>query len=52
MASGYFENRACGLYQPHCPRSALAPLLGVDLHTADLFEAPEVTHALSMYYDT
>lgn len=36
MASGYFENRACGLYQPHCPRSALAPLLGVDLHTADL----------------
>ena len=36
MASGYFENRACGLYQPNCRRTALAPLLGVDLHTADL----------------
>lgn len=36
MASGYFENPACGLYQPNCRRTALAPLLGLDLHTADL----------------
>ena len=36
MASGYFENRACGLYEPNCRRTALAPLLGLDLRTADL----------------
>ena len=36
MASGYFEDRACGLYEPNCRRTTLAPLLGLDLHTADL----------------
>jgi D-alanyl-D-alanine carboxypeptidase len=36
MASGYFENAACGLYRPGCRRATLAPLLGADVRTADL----------------
>ncbi len=36
LASGYFHNPDCGLYQPDCSESALAPLLGQDMRSADL----------------
>ena len=36
MSSGYFENPACGEYQPNCKVSGLAPLLGKNMLHADL----------------
>lgn len=36
MASGYFDNPECGLYEPHCKESALAPLIGRDMRAADV----------------
>ncbi len=36
MTSGYFENPECGLYEPDCSESSLAPLLGYDVRTADV----------------
>jgi D-alanyl-D-alanine carboxypeptidase len=36
MPSGYWEDPACGLYQPDCRRTTLAPLLGMDMRTADI----------------
>ncbi len=36
MSGGYFWNRACSLYQPHCRKSQLAPLIGRNLQRADL----------------
>jgi D-alanyl-D-alanine carboxypeptidase len=36
MASGYFNNPDCGLYEPDCKQSTLAPLIGRDMREADL----------------
>jgi D-alanyl-D-alanine carboxypeptidase len=36
MASGYFNNPDCGLYEPGCKQSALAPLIGRDMRKADV----------------
>jgi D-alanyl-D-alanine carboxypeptidase len=36
MASGYFNNPECGLYEPGCKTSALAPLIGRDMRDADV----------------
>jgi D-alanyl-D-alanine carboxypeptidase len=36
MASGYFNNPDCGLYEPDCAESVLAPLIGRDMRTADV----------------
>jgi D-alanyl-D-alanine carboxypeptidase len=36
MASGYFNNPDCGLYEPGCKESTLAPLIGRDMRTADV----------------
>lgn len=36
MASGYFEDPACGFYEPDCEETALAPLLGQDMRRADV----------------
>jgi D-alanyl-D-alanine carboxypeptidase len=35
-ASGYFNNPDCGLYEPDCKESTLAPMIGRDVRTADL----------------
>ena len=36
MASGYFNNPDCGLYEPNCKESTLAPMIGRDVRTADV----------------
>jgi D-alanyl-D-alanine carboxypeptidase len=36
MASGYFNNSECGLYEPDCKTSTLAPLIGRDMREADI----------------
>ena len=36
MASGYFNNPDCGLYEPGCKEATLAPLIGRDMREADL----------------
>jgi D-alanyl-D-alanine carboxypeptidase len=36
MASGYFNNPDCGLYEPDCKESTLAPMLGRDMRDADV----------------
>lgn len=36
MASGYFNNPDCGLYEPDCKESTLAPVIGRDMRTADV----------------
>jgi D-alanyl-D-alanine carboxypeptidase len=36
MASGYFNNPECGLYEPDCKESTLAPMIGRDVRTTDI----------------
>jgi D-alanyl-D-alanine carboxypeptidase len=36
MASGYFNNPDCGLYEPDCKEATLAPMIGRDMRDADL----------------
>jgi D-alanyl-D-alanine carboxypeptidase len=36
MASGYFNNPDCGLYEPDCKESTLAPMIGRDVRTTDV----------------
>jgi len=36
MASGYFNNPDCGLYEPGCRESTLAPMIGRDVRDADV----------------
>lgn len=36
MASGYFNNPECGLYEPDCKQSTLAPMIGRDVRAADI----------------
>jgi D-alanyl-D-alanine carboxypeptidase len=36
MASGYFNNPDCGLYEPDCKQATLAPLIGHDMKDSDL----------------
>jgi D-alanyl-D-alanine carboxypeptidase len=36
MASGYFNNPNCGLYEPDCRQATLAPLIGRDMRDADV----------------
>jgi D-alanyl-D-alanine carboxypeptidase len=36
LASGYFLDPECGLYEPDCTTSTLSPLIGQDVRTADL----------------
>ncbi len=36
MSSGFFANADCGLYEPDCKTSALAPLVGHDVRDYDL----------------
>jgi D-alanyl-D-alanine carboxypeptidase len=36
MASGYFNNPDCGLYEPDCKESTLAPMIGRDMRDADV----------------
>ena len=36
MASGYFDNPECGLYEPDCTEAVLAPMIGRDVRTDDL----------------
>ncbi|WP_172328420.1 serine hydrolase [Mangrovicoccus sp. HB161399] len=36
MASGYFRNPACTLYDPGCAESELAPMIGRDVKAADV----------------
>jgi D-alanyl-D-alanine carboxypeptidase len=36
MPSGYFNNPECGVYEPDCTASVLAPLIGRDMRTADV----------------
>jgi D-alanyl-D-alanine carboxypeptidase len=36
MASGYFNNPDCGLYEPDCTEATLAPMIGRDMKDADV----------------
>lgn len=36
MASGYFNNPDCGLYEPDCKEATLAPMIGRDMREADV----------------
>ena len=36
MASGYFNNPDCGLYEPDCKEATLAPMIGRDMRDADV----------------
>jgi D-alanyl-D-alanine carboxypeptidase len=36
MASGYFHNPECALYEPGCKQSVLTPLIGGDMRSADV----------------
>jgi D-alanyl-D-alanine carboxypeptidase len=36
MASGYFNNPDCGLYEPDCKKATLAPMIGRDMRDADI----------------
>jgi D-alanyl-D-alanine carboxypeptidase len=36
MASGYFNNPDCGLYEPDCTEAVLAPMIGRDVRTTDV----------------
>jgi D-alanyl-D-alanine carboxypeptidase len=36
MASGYFNNPDCGLYEPDCKTATLAPMIGRDVKAADV----------------
>jgi D-alanyl-D-alanine carboxypeptidase len=36
MASGYFNNPDCGLYEPGCKEATLAPMIGRDMRDADV----------------
>jgi D-alanyl-D-alanine carboxypeptidase len=36
MASGYFNNPDCGLYEPDCKEATLAPMIGRDVKDADV----------------
>jgi len=36
MASGYFNNPDCGLYEPDCSEAVLAPLIGRDIKESSL----------------
>jgi len=36
MASGYFNNPDCGLYEPDCKTATLAPMIGRDMKHADV----------------
>ncbi|HEX9881350.1 MAG TPA: serine hydrolase domain-containing protein [Hyphomicrobium sp.] len=36
MASGYFNNPDCGLYEPDCKEATLAPMIGRDMKDADV----------------
>ncbi len=36
MASGYFNNAECGLYEPDCQEAVLAPMIGRDVRLSDV----------------
>lgn len=36
MASGYFNNAECGLYEPDCEEAVLAPMIGRDVRLTDV----------------